>query len=351
MQFGHALDHLLREILLANPTNGYTEMLKVDLSDGFYRINLNIEDIPKLGVVFPSSDPNKKLMALPLILPMGWKNSPPAFCTATETAADLANRDLQNALHHPAQHSLDLAAAKLDSPLQSQAKPNQSQANSANPNTSQHNDNPTQPTTSQSNANAHPSNSSTTTPSLRDPSLPSIATDLQYINIFVDDFIALCQGTNNRSRVRATLLHAIDSVFRPNDFYDDEFRREPVSLKKLRQGDCSWNTVKKVLGWIIDTVAMTIQLPPRRQEHLGEILASLPADQKRIGLTKWHKILGELCSMSLALLGARNVFSTMQEALTHRRKGTRIQLNKGVHQVLDDFRWMLADIKTGRREL
>jgi len=120
-------------------------MLKVDLSDGFYRINLNIEDIPKLGVVFPSSDPNKKLVALPLVLPMRWKNSPPAFCTATETAADLANRDLHNALHHPAQYSLDLTAAKLDSPIQSQDKPNQSQANSAKPNTSQHNANPTQP--------------------------------------------------------------------------------------------------------------------------------------------------------------------------------------------------------------
>jgi len=281
MQFGHALDHLLREILLANPTNGYTEMLKVDLSDGFYRINLNIEDIPKLGVIFPSSDPNKKLVALPLVLPMGWKYSPPAFCTATETATDLANRDLQNALHQPAQHSLDLAAAKLDSPIQSQAKPNQPQANSAKPNTSQHNANPTQPTTSRSNANAHPFNSSTTTPSLLDPSLPSIATDLQYIDVFMDDFIALCQGTNNRSRVHATLLHAIGSVFQQNNFYDDEFRREPVSLKKLREGDCSWSTVKTVLSWIIDNVAMTIQLPPHRQEHLGEILASLPADQKK----------------------------------------------------------------------
>jgi len=165
------------------------------------------------------------------------------------------------------------------------------------------------------------------------------------MEVFVDDFIALCQGTNNHSRVCATLLHAIDSVFRPNNFYDNEFRREPVSLKKLRQGDCSWNTIKTVLGWIIDTVAMTIQLPPHRQERLGEILASLPADQKRIGLTKWHKILGKLCSVSLALLGARNMFSTMQEALIYRRKGTRIQLNKGVHQALDDFLWMLANIK------
>jgi hypothetical protein len=30
-------------------------MIKLDISDGFYRIGLNIDNIPKLGVVFPSS--------------------------------------------------------------------------------------------------------------------------------------------------------------------------------------------------------------------------------------------------------------------------------------------------------
>jgi len=149
-----------------------------------------------------------------------------------------------------------------------------------------------------------------------------------------------------KARRRATLLHAIDdAVFCLNDFCDDEFWREPVSLKKLRQGDCSWNTVKLVLGWVIDTVAMTIKLLEHRQIRLGEILASLPPSQKRIGLKKWwHKILGELRSMSLALPGARNMFSAMQHALTHRQKGTRINLNKGVHQALNDFHWMLNGI-------
>ena len=52
MQFGHTLDRLLREILLANPKLGPVYMMKVDIADGFYRINLTIDDIPKLGVVF-----------------------------------------------------------------------------------------------------------------------------------------------------------------------------------------------------------------------------------------------------------------------------------------------------------
>ena len=51
--------------------------MKVDLSDGFYRVNLNIDDIPKLGVAFPTEPGQEPLIALPLVLPMGWKNSPP----------------------------------------------------------------------------------------------------------------------------------------------------------------------------------------------------------------------------------------------------------------------------------
>ena len=56
MQFGHALDRILREILLADPKLGPIYLSKLDISDGFYRINLAINDIPKLGVVFPVKD-------------------------------------------------------------------------------------------------------------------------------------------------------------------------------------------------------------------------------------------------------------------------------------------------------
>ena len=47
--------------------------------------------------------------------------------------------------------------------------------------------------------------------------------------------------------------------------------------------------------------------------------------------------------MALALLGACNLFSQMQQALTNKIK-TRIALNKGVHQALDNFRWMLRNM-------
>jgi len=96
------------------------ELLKVNLSDGFYHLDLNILEIPKLGVVFPSEDPSKQLMVapLPLVLPMGWKKS------ATETIlADLANKALADKQYHLGPHSLDQAAAKQDVPLPAKLQP------------------------------------------------------------------------------------------------------------------------------------------------------------------------------------------------------------------------------------
>ena len=81
---------------------------------------------------------------------------------------------------------------------------------------------------------------------------------------------------------------------------------------------------------------MIFHLLSHRVERLAEVLASIRITQKRTSVKKWHKVLGELRLMALALPGAGNLFIQMQHALTNKIK-TRIALNKGVHQALDDF--------------
>ncbi len=46
-------------------------MIKLDITDGFYRIGLNINEIPKLGVVFPTLPGDEPLITFLLVLPMG----------------------------------------------------------------------------------------------------------------------------------------------------------------------------------------------------------------------------------------------------------------------------------------
>ena len=151
MQFGHAIDRILREILIANPELGPLQLIKLDISDGFYRVGLKVDDIPKLGVVFPSRQGEEKLVALPLVLPMGWTNSPPIFSAATETAADLANAALSDNTS-PKPHHLDEAAHQVSRELA---------WNDGTPNN---------PLTQWNKSTSHPS--SLPPNSIRDPSLP-----------------------------------------------------------------------------------------------------------------------------------------------------------------------------------
>ena len=109
----------------------------------------------------------------------------------------------------------------------------------------------------------HPPSNQDVTASLPlcDLSLPTTGQPSAYVDVFVDDFEALAQGRSGGRRVRRILLHAVDNVLRPLNATDSKFLRELVSLKKLQKGEYSWSTVKLVLGWIIDTKAMSIHLP------------------------------------------------------------------------------------------
>lgn len=162
MQYGRALERYLRHILLADTKFGPVYMLKFDLVDGYYRIGL-IQDIPKLALAFPPDQQNNHLIALPLVLLMGLKKSGPVFCAATEILADIANATVSQNVDQPPYH-LDTRTRVVDY----NAKP---------PSIILHGINLSP---------AHPYRN----PMLQRPNPRRAA----YIDIFVDDFIALVQG-------------------------------------------------------------------------------------------------------------------------------------------------------------
>ncbi|KAL7535854.1 LOW QUALITY PROTEIN: hypothetical protein ACHAXR_006781 [Thalassiosira sp. AJA248-18] len=90
---------------------------------------------------------------------------------------------------------------------------------------------------------------------------------------------------------------------------------------------------------------MTICLPPHRIKRLWEMLNSIPADQKRTSVKKWHKILVATIE-SIAISGSRSMFGRLQKALSDGQQSKHITLKKGVRQALDDFRWLARDLET-----
>ena len=112
MQFGHALERVLRKVATTNPAQGPLYLLKINLSDGFYHVHLCVQDAPLLDVAFPVAPGEPLLMAILLVLPMGWTESPPYFCTTTETIVDLANL-YSHSTWDPPSHPLEVPSATV----------------------------------------------------------------------------------------------------------------------------------------------------------------------------------------------------------------------------------------------
>lgn len=359
MQFGRTLQRLLRRIRHANPRFGPVYMSKIDISDGFYRIQLGADDALALAVLLPSSEGEPPLVAIPLSLPMGWVESPPTFCAATETAADLANArysGYSRAYCRP--HRLDEPAAS--------AAPATSDSIATTPGTGSHRSLPVPQSAASAAQIATPpgpgSHRSLPGPQTAAPaalrtgshrSLPVPQTTtrspfskpLSYTDVYVDDFISLIQGSRRRRRyARRVLMHTIDEIFRPLDESQGSVHKEPISVKKLRQGDASWTTVKVVLGWVIDTVQQTLTLPAHRVLRLREIFDSLRG-ARRVSIKKWHQVLGELRSMVLAIPGGKGLFSILQTGFRYSDR-SRVRIDADMRAQLDDFECLATEVSS-----
>lgn len=318
MQFGRALQRLLQRILMANAIHGPVYISKIDIADGFYRIQLAPYSSPNLAVLLPQHSNEEPMVAFPLVLPMGWVNSPPYFSAVTETGADMMNHRLQQNRSEPPHRLENIALHPVLAEPTTPMEPALQQV-------------PAPPTTHVPQHQVHK-------PRYRRP--------LKYADVYVDDFIALVQGgTSVRRQTMRTLLHVLDTVFRPRDPGKDTFRQEPASVKKLKKGDGSWTTRKVVLGWLLDTVEKTISLPPHRVDRLKQILSSIHPSQKRISVKNWHRLLGELRSMVAGIPGARGLFSPLQEAFRTETSDRRLRLNALVHQFLNDFRQLAETLE------
>ena len=86
---------------------------------------------------------------------------------------------------------------------------------------------------------------------------------------------------------------------------------------------------------------MTISLPPHWQQRLLQILRAV-LQRKRASVTECHKLLGELCSMSMAVPGSDGCFYFLQDALKPHRK--RIKITPTVCDQLQDFLWVTESV-------
>lgn len=248
MQFGKALQRVLTTLVHADPRYGPVYMAKIDVADGFYRVWVQIADVPKLGVILPTSPGCKPLIAFPLALPMGWVESPPYFTVLTETACDRANVMLstRNESRLNEAHRLEAVAA---TPPDDAGISRESSSVVAMP------------------------------PTISGRGRRPVA----QVDVYVDDFLLMAQTHRQQQKVMRATLSAIDEVLRPLTSADPVYRKEPASTKKMLKGDACWATYKRILGWDIDSAALTLHLPAQVGTNSGSTRVATSTSQASLG--------------------------------------------------------------------
>ena len=114
-------------------------------------------------------------------------------------------------------------------------------------------------------------------------------------------------------------------------------RQDPESLKKMNQGNITWETQKILLGWVIDSVRRTIHIPQHRVTRLTTMLQEVEG-QRRVLWKRWKKLLGELKRMMMAIHGAEGMFSLIQAALVKDGLSNSIKVERSTRDKLRDWK-------------
>ena len=114
MQFGWTLNRLPFQIRHYNLRFGPVRISKADIKDGFHHPFLNAKECLRLFIILPRCDDEPQFVGIPLACTMGWVQSPPTFCTMSETVCDLCNQAIPQSPRTSLPHGMEHLAAEQD---------------------------------------------------------------------------------------------------------------------------------------------------------------------------------------------------------------------------------------------
>ena len=292
-ELGSALKRIIAAVADGQIDNKKFMFSKLDIKDGFWRMVVSAEDAWNFCYIIPNDDPNASIddtrIVVPNALQMGWCESPPFFCAASETARDVI-------------------ASLLDTDLP-----------------------------------PHAFESKMLPTNFDDMALADLYSAVTLIEVFVDDFIACTDSMARETILKITraMLHGIHSIFPPKDISGHD-GGDPISQKKLEKLEGLWQHTKEILGWIIDGANYTIQLPPEKVEKMVTTLKSL-SKKKKTRIKDFQKIAGSLHHASMGIPGGRGLFTTIWQAMAN-AKGGWIKLSPELKATFSDFKWLFQEI-------
>jgi hypothetical protein len=304
-ELGNVIPRIIWAMALSKDTVTPFMFTKVDLKDGYWRMAVNEADAWNFAYVLPGAGPDDPIqLVIPDALQMGWSESPPFFCAATETARDIIDEKMRNETPLPEQPMenimMDIDWSTIEQPHKQLS----------------------------------------TEKDKRD--------FLQLIEVYIDDFIGVIQSTNETHlrQFSRQILDGITKVFPPPELSGSKMSH-PVSEKKLIE-DGIWNTRKEILGWLFDGMARTIELPQRKCE---ELLIELKAVRRlpKLEVKRFQKLHGRLQFATIAIPCGKPILGQLNWYMSSasKNKGRKLLVTRALQSIFRD--WSALIRLVGRR--
>ena len=272
-QLGHSMNRIINILASHHDKSTPFYFSKCNIKDGFWRMSVSQQDAWNFCYVLPSLQPYQSIDDIEIVVPhalqMGWTESPPYFCTATETARDIIDIYLHHIPNLP-QHPLEKHLIS----------------------------------------------------NMPKPITPFLETQQQINNteVYVDDFIGMTNNLqqNHILQYSRAILHSIHSIFPPPSVSKHK-GEDPISVKKLIQGEGLWHYKKELLGWDVNGKEYTIQLPKAKQDKLITLLTTI-IKNKKCTLETFQKLQGKLIHASTGIPNGKGLLSVVFKATINKPK-------------------------------
>ena len=293
-QIGHSLKRIIHAFAEAGDEDKIF-MAKWDVKDGFWRLQCREGEEWNFAYVLPAAEGTPTRLVVPTSLQMGWIESPPYFCAASETARDVAAQYIETQVGSLTSHKFEAMT--------------------------------------------------TATAGDRTGLAPSGSALRYVLEVYVDDFMSLVIPTaeNQLRHVANAVMKGIHDVF-PED--EDE-ENDPISLKKLRQGDGRFSTRKCLLGFDFDGVSKTLWLEEEKRALLLTILHGWLRGARRthagIPFKEFESVTAKIRHAFTAIPAGKGLMSPCNWVLRLRPEVVYLHRNAGLLQAIAGARTLLRE--------
>jgi hypothetical protein len=266
------------------PTGLHILFCILDISDGFWQLVVHENNCFNFAYVLSQEAREPVRIVIPAAVQMGLVESTEFFCTVTESARDLT------------QHFVDHAGPLPQDPVEDLIQ------------------------------------------IVNVPLRACSDTPTKLLQVYVDNFChAAMQSTDGMHipTIRRAAIHGVHALFPPTSITNHDGGKEPISQKKLAQGDRQFVTSKDMISSRFNGIKRTVCLPAEAMAYINE--AHTVLQRKTVPLKTLQVLVGKLRHALVILPVAKDFFTPLNNAMKGSPKHVGMGASSEVQADLEDL--------------